>query len=102
MAVEIRLAGCSIEDHIGDPDAPIYEFDLAVKRIEAASEAGRQLPGDFVFTARCENILWGCANLATVIERLQAYEGAGQMFSMRLGWRISILLEVSTALCINA
>jgi len=77
MAAEIRLAGCSNEDHIGDPDAPIYEFNLAVERIEAASDAGRQLPGDFVFTARCANILWGRANPAAVIERLQAYESAG-------------------------
>ncbi len=73
----IGLAGCSIEDHTGKPDAPIFEMTLAVERIEAASEACRQLPDDFVLTARCENLLWGRANLDDVIGRLQAYEKAG-------------------------
>ena len=46
-------------------------------RIEAASEACRQLAEDFVLTARCENLLWGRPDLDDVIRRLQAYEAAG-------------------------
>ncbi len=76
-AAAIGLAGCSIEDHTGTPDAPIFEMALAVERIEAASEACRQLPEDFVLTARCENLLWGRTDLDDVIRRLQAYEAAG-------------------------
>jgi 2-methylisocitrate lyase-like PEP mutase family enzyme len=76
-AAAIGLAGCSIEDHTGTPDAPIFEMTLAVERIEAASEACRRLPEDFVLTARCENLLWGRTDLDDVIRRLQAYEAAG-------------------------
>lgn len=71
------LAGCSIEDHTGNAENPIYEFNLAVARIEAAAEASRALAGDFVLTARCENHLWGRDDLDDTIKRLQAFEAAG-------------------------
>jgi 2-methylisocitrate lyase-like PEP mutase family enzyme len=76
-AAETGLAGCSIEDHTGRRDAPIFERALAVERIAAASEACRKLGRDFVLTARCENLLWDRPQLNDVIERLQAYESAG-------------------------
>ena len=54
------LAGCSIEDHTGNPRDPIYDFDLAVERVTAAAEAAMPLDQrHFVFTARAENFLWG-------------------------------------------
>ena len=71
------LAGCSIEDHTGNPDKPIFELPLAVARIEAAVDACRSLDDDFVLTARCDNLLWGRRGLDEVINRLQAYESAG-------------------------
>lgn len=76
-AAGIGLAGCSLEDHTGDRDRPIYDFSLAVERIEAAAQARRSLPLDFVLTARCENFLWGCPDLDDTIRRLQAFEKAG-------------------------
>jgi len=76
-ASQVGLSGCSIEDHTGRPSDPIFEKALAVERIEAACEAARALPKDFVLTARCENLLWGRPDLDVVIERLQAYEVAG-------------------------
>ncbi len=76
-AAETGLAGCSLEDHTGDKDNPIYPFGLAVERIAAAVEAARALDRDFVFTARCENHLWGRDDLADTISRLQAFEAAG-------------------------
>lgn len=76
-AAETGLAGCSIEDHTGGPDDPIFEFDLAVERIVAAVEAARGLPHDFVLTARCENFLWGRPDLDDTIRRLQVFEAAG-------------------------
>ncbi|AZO10002.1 MULTISPECIES: oxaloacetate decarboxylase [unclassified Mesorhizobium] len=71
------LAGCSIEDHTGDPDNPIYDFSHAVERVAAAVEAARALKHDFVFTARAENFLWGRTDLDDTIRRLQAFEKAG-------------------------
>ncbi|RRH93022.1 oxaloacetate decarboxylase [Mesorhizobium tamadayense] len=71
------LAGCSIEDHTGDPDNPIYDFSHAVERVAAAAEAARALKHDFVFTARAENFLWGKTDLDDTIKRLQAFEKAG-------------------------
>lgn len=71
------LAGCSLEDHTGDPDRPIYDAVLAVERIAAAAEACRGLDHDLVLTARCENFMWGRPDLDDTIRRLQAYEQAG-------------------------
>ena len=76
-AAETGLAGCSLEDHTGDKHNPIYPFELAVERIAAAVEAVRALDQDFVFTARCENHLWGRDDLDDTIRRLQAFEAAG-------------------------
>ena len=71
------LAGCSIEDFTNRNDRPLYEFALAVDRIEAAVEAARSLPHDFILTARCENFLRGNPDLSDTIARLQAFERAG-------------------------
>lgn len=71
------LAGCSIEDHSGDPHHPIYEFGLAVERVAAAVEAARAVKRDFVLTARSENFLWGDRDLDDTVRRLQAFEKAG-------------------------
>ena len=76
-AAEAGLSGCSIEDYSGNPHDPIFEFELAVERIRAASEASRALSHDFVLTARCENLLWDRPGLDGVIKRLLAYEAAG-------------------------
>ncbi len=77
LAAETGLAGCSIEDHTGDPENPIFDFSLACERINAAVETARNLPGDFVLTARSENHLWGRPDLDDTVKRLQAFEEAG-------------------------
>jgi 2-methylisocitrate lyase-like PEP mutase family enzyme len=76
-AAETGLAGCSIEDHTGRRDDPIYDAILAVERIAAAVEAARGLGRDFVLTARCENFLWERPDLDDTLRRLQAFEAAG-------------------------
>jgi 2-methylisocitrate lyase-like PEP mutase family enzyme len=76
-AAGVGLAGCSLEDYSGDVSQPIYDLSLAVERIQAAAEAARALPDDFVLTARCENFLHGRPDLDDTIRRLQAYEQAG-------------------------
>lgn len=71
------LAGCSLEDFSGDETRPIYEFEHAVARIEAAAEAARALKSDFVLTARTENFLHGRPDLDDTIRRLQHFAEAG-------------------------
>src|SRR5437764_1219155 len=53
LAAEIGLVGGSIEDATGDPNNPIYEFQLAVERVAAAAEVARDY--QFILTARAEN-----------------------------------------------
>ncbi len=75
LAAEAGLVGGSIEDATGRPDAPIYDFQHAVERIAAASEAARDLP--FLLTARAENFLCGRPDLDDTIRRLRAFAAAG-------------------------
>jgi len=77
LAAHAGLVGGSIEDHTNQPEAPIFDFNQAVERVQAAVEAKRQLSHDFVLTARCENYVWGRNNLDDTVERLQAFETAG-------------------------
>lgn len=76
-AAATGLAGCSIEDYTERDNDPIFDFGLAVERIESAVEAKLNLADDFVLTARCENFLRGRPDLDDTIRRLQAYEHAG-------------------------
>ncbi len=77
LAGQTGLVGASIEDASGDTNAPIYPFDEAVARVQAAVEAVRQLPFPFVLTARAENFLYGRPDLDDTLRRLQAFEQAG-------------------------
>jgi 2-methylisocitrate lyase-like PEP mutase family enzyme len=76
-AVEVGLAGGSVEDFTGDRDAPIYDLALATERVRAAAEAAHGGPVPFVLTARAENYLHGREDLGDTIARLQAYQEAG-------------------------
>ena len=77
VAAETGLAGCSLEDFTGDPANPIFDFDHAVERIAAASEAACALSHDFVLTARAEALQYGSTDVDDIIRRLQAFEAAG-------------------------
>ena len=77
QVAQTGVAGCSLEDHTGDPNDPIFETSLAVERVAAAVEASNKVEGGFVLTARCENLLWNKPNLDEVVERLAAYEAVG-------------------------
>ena len=76
-AAEAGCVGGSIEDFTGNPREPIYDFSLAVERVQAAVEAARALPFPFTLTARAENFLYGRKDLDDTIKRLQAFEAAG-------------------------
>ncbi|MHA1535987.1 MAG: isocitrate lyase/PEP mutase family protein [Alphaproteobacteria bacterium] len=77
LAGAAGLAGCSIEDSFFHGPEGIYDFALAVERIQAAVEAARALPFAFTLTARSENLLVGRPDLDDTIKRLQAFEEAG-------------------------
>lgn len=75
LACDVGLVGGSIEDASGDPTRPLYDFSLAVERIQAAAEAVRNR--SFLLTARAENYLCGRPDLDDTIRRLQAFSAAG-------------------------
>ena len=77
LASEAGMVGGSIEDATGDPARPIYDFTLAVERVQAAVEVARTLPVPFLLTARAENLIHGRLDLDDTIKRLQAFEAAG-------------------------
>ncbi len=71
---EAGLVGGSIEDWSG---TGIYDFTLAVERVQAAVEAARSLDFPFALTARAENLLRGWMDMDETLRRLQAFEAAG-------------------------
>jgi 2-methylisocitrate lyase-like PEP mutase family enzyme len=77
LAAEAGCVGGSIEDSTGDRNKPIYDFNLALERVQAAVEVARSLPFPFTLTARAENFLHGRPDLDDTIKRLQAFEAAG-------------------------
>jgi 2-methylisocitrate lyase-like PEP mutase family enzyme len=77
LAIEVGLAGGSVEDFTGREEDPIYDLQAAAERVAAAAEAAHAGPVRFVLTARAENYLHGRPDLADTIARLQAYQEAG-------------------------
>lgn len=77
LGAQVGLVGCTIEDTTGDPEAPLYENQLAIERIAAAAEAARSFPFPFMLTARAHNLMFGSPSLDETILRLQAFEKAG-------------------------
>ncbi len=77
LALDVGLAGGSIEDFTGRPEDPIYDIALAEERMAAAAEVAHAGPVQLVLTGRAENYLHGHPDLEDTIVRLQAYQGAG-------------------------
>jgi 2-methylisocitrate lyase-like PEP mutase family enzyme len=75
LAADIGLVGGSIEDASGDPQDPIYDFELAVERIAAASKAAHNC--QFILTARAENFLHSRPDLDDTMRRLRSFAEAG-------------------------
>ena len=76
-ALATGIAGLTIEDSPGDKTAPLYEFDLAVRRIKAARAAIDRSGSGAVLTARCEGLFPGRPGLAETVKRIKAYAAAG-------------------------
>lgn len=78
LCVATGVAGLSIEDSTGDEGTPLYDFELAVKRIQAARKAIDETGVPVVLTGRCEAWLVGHPDPARVaLERLVAFAEAG-------------------------
>jgi 2-methylisocitrate lyase-like PEP mutase family enzyme len=77
MALDVGLAGGSIEDSTGREQDPIYDRGLAVERVAAAAEAAHGGPVSLVLTARAENYLHSRPDLDDTIARLRSYQEAG-------------------------
>ncbi len=78
LCIATGVAGLSIEDATGDPEKPLYDFNLAVERIRAARRAIDETGEDVLLTARAECFLVGHPEpLGESIRRLEAYAEAG-------------------------
>ncbi len=77
LCVETGVAGLSIEDFTGNDPDPLYDFDLAVKRVRAARDAIDKAGGDVIFTARTEGFIRNRPDLDETIRRLKAFADAG-------------------------
>lgn len=76
-AVATGISGLSVEDSTGNPDQPLYDFDLAVQRIAAARAAIDSSGTGVLLTARSEGFITGRPDLQDTTRRLQAFAGAG-------------------------
>jgi len=77
LAIQVGLAGASVEDFTRRDDDPIYDVRLAADRVAAAAETAHAGLVRLVLTARAENFLHSRPDLADTIARLQAYQEAG-------------------------
>lgn len=76
-AAATGVAGLSIEDSTGDASRPLFEFRLAVERIQAARRALDHSGTGVLLTGRSEGFVVGRPDLAETIRRLSAYADAG-------------------------
>jgi 2-methylisocitrate lyase-like PEP mutase family enzyme len=73
------VSGLSIEDFHGDDNRsePLYDFDLALKRVKAARAAIDKSGSNVVFTARTEGFIKNRPDIDETIRRLKAFTDAG-------------------------
>jgi 2-methylisocitrate lyase-like PEP mutase family enzyme len=77
LCIDTGIAGLSIEDATGDDKNPLYDFELAVKRVKAARAAIDQAGGEVVFTARSEGFIRGRPDMEETLRRVRAFKEAG-------------------------
>jgi 2-methylisocitrate lyase-like PEP mutase family enzyme len=77
LCIDTGVAGISIEDFTDNDADPLYDFDLAVRRVRAARDAIDKAGGDVVFTARTEGFIRNRPDLDETIRRLKAFADAG-------------------------
>jgi 2-methylisocitrate lyase-like PEP mutase family enzyme len=77
LAAATGVAGLSIEDSTGDASKPLFDFALAVERVQAARQAIDADGTGVLLTGRSEGFIVGRPDLAETIRRLTAYAEAG-------------------------
>jgi 2-methylisocitrate lyase-like PEP mutase family enzyme len=77
VATSTGVAGLSIEDSTGNPQEPLFEFELAVDRVRAARQAIDASGSGVLLTGRSEGFIVGRPHLSETIRRLGAYAEAG-------------------------
>lgn len=77
LAVDTGIAGVSIEDSTGNPQAPLLDIALGAERIRAAREAIDASGQDVMLIGRAENFFVGRPDIDDAIARLRAYADAG-------------------------
>src|SRR5262249_23803421 len=77
LCIAAGIAGLSIEDATGDRTRPLYDADLAARRVRAARAAIDASGADVVLTGRAEGMLGHEPALDGTIHRLRAYAEAG-------------------------
>ena len=76
-AARTGIAGLSIEDSTRDSANPLFDFTLAVERIQAARRAIDDSGTGVLLTGRSEGFISGRPDLEETIRRLTAYSEAG-------------------------
>lgn len=76
-AAETGIAGISVEDSTKDAEHPLFDFTLAVERVQAARRAIDESGSGLVLTARSEGFIVGRPDLGETTRRLAAYAEAG-------------------------
>lgn len=77
LACETGIAGLSVEDSTHEPEHPLFDFAVAVKRVRAARSAIDDSGTGVVLTARSEGFIAGRPDIDETIRRLMAYADAG-------------------------
>jgi 2-methylisocitrate lyase-like PEP mutase family enzyme len=77
LAAATGISGLSIEDSSGDAAHPLFAFELAVERVQAARGAIDDSGTGIVLTARSEGFVCGRPDIEETIRRLCAYADAG-------------------------
>jgi 2-methylisocitrate lyase-like PEP mutase family enzyme len=77
LALDTGIAGVSIEDSTRNESNPLYDFSLALERVQAAREAIDDTRSGVLLTARTEGFIAGKPDLGETIRRLVAFGAAG-------------------------
>jgi 2-methylisocitrate lyase-like PEP mutase family enzyme len=78
LCIATGVAGLSIEDATGRAEEPLYDFDLAVERVQAARRAIDETGSGVLLTARAECFLTNHPDaLNEAARRIAAYAEAG-------------------------
>jgi 2-methylisocitrate lyase-like PEP mutase family enzyme len=90
--IETGIAGLSIEDSTGDAARPLFSLDEAIARLRIARRAIDDTGEDVLLVGRAEGLLVGQGDLDEIVQRLQAYAGAGAdvLYAPRLRTRQEI------------